>query len=84
MQYLLLIYGNEGRWNKVDAPEREQALQEFGAFTQGIHQSGHLRGGNELDRTSKAATVRVRDGKAHRHRRSFRRNQGTVGRLLPD
>jgi hypothetical protein len=37
MQYLLLIYGNEGRWNKIDAPEREQALQEFGAFTQSIH-----------------------------------------------
>ena len=49
MQYLLLIYGNEGRWNKVDAPERENVLGEFGAFTQSIHQSGHLRGGNELD-----------------------------------
>ena len=63
MQYLLLIYGNEGRWNKVDAPEREDVLQEFQAFTQSIHQSGHLRGANELDFTSKAATVRVREGK---------------------
>ena len=63
MQYLLLIYGNEGRWNKIDAPEREQALLEYGAFTQSIHQSGHLRGGNELDLVSKAATVRLRDGK---------------------
>ena len=64
MQYLLLIYGNENRWDKVDAPERENVLGEFGAFTQSIHQSGHLRGGNELDLTSKAVTVRVRDGKS--------------------
>lgn len=63
MQYLLLIYGNEGRWDKVDADEHEKTLQEFGAFTQSIHKSGHLRGGNELDLTSKATTVRVRDGK---------------------
>ena len=63
MQYLLLIYGNENRWEKIDSPEREKALQEFGAFTRSIHQSGHLLGSNELDLTSKAATVRVRDGK---------------------
>ncbi len=63
MQYLLLIYGSESRWDKVSGSEREKTLQEFGAFTQSIHQSGHLRGGNELDLTSKAATVRVRDGK---------------------
>ena len=64
MQYLLLIYGNENRWDKIDWPERENVLQEFGAFTQSIHQSGHLRGGNELDVTTKASTVRVRDGKS--------------------
>ncbi len=64
MQYLLLIYGNENRWDKVDGAEREKTLQEFGAFTQSIHQSGHLRGGNELDVTTKASTVRVRDGKS--------------------
>lgn len=63
MQYLLLIYGSESRWDKVSGAEREKTLQEFGAFTQSIHQSGHLRGGNELDLTAKATTVRVRDGK---------------------
>lgn len=63
MQYLLLIYGSESRWDKLDGPERNKTLQEFGAFTQSIHKSGHLRGGNELDLTSKATTVRVRNGK---------------------
>ncbi len=63
MQYLLLIYGEEARWDKLPATERENVLQEFGEFTSGIAQSGHLRGGNELDVTSKATTVRVRNKK---------------------
>jgi hypothetical protein len=63
MQYLLLIYGNESRWDKHDEAERGKILQEFGEFTNSIAKTGHLRGGNELDTTSKATTVRVRDGK---------------------
>lgn len=63
MQYLLLIYGNEIYWDKLSAAEHEKVSQEYGEFTQGIAASGHLKGGNELDRTSKATTVRVRDGK---------------------
>jgi hypothetical protein len=64
MQYLLLIYSNENRWDKSNSLERENVLGEFRAFTQSIHQSGLLRGANELDLTSKAVTVRVRDGKS--------------------
>lgn len=44
MQYLLLIYGSESRWDKLSGAEREKTLQEYGAFTQSIHKSGHLRG----------------------------------------
>jgi len=63
MQYLLLIYGNETYWDKLSEKEREKIMEEYGAFTQSIAGSGHLRGGNELAATSKATTVRVRDGK---------------------
>ena len=28
MQYLLLIYGNENRWDKIESPERENVLGE--------------------------------------------------------
>lgn len=63
MQYLLLIYGNESKWEKQDAGERDRILAEYSAYTRSIHASGHLRGGNELDVTATAATVRVRDGK---------------------
>jgi hypothetical protein len=63
MQYLLLIYGAESHWTNSNQSERDRILQEYGEYTQSIAKSGHLRGGNELDTTSKATTVRLRDGK---------------------
>jgi len=63
MQYLLLIYGNESRWNTIPQPEQDKIMQEFMDYSRSIAQSGHMRGGNELNITSTAKTVRVRDGK---------------------
>jgi len=63
MQYLLLIYGNENQLNQRNPAEQDKILQEYGEFSKSIAQSGHMRGGNELDRISKAKTVRVRNGK---------------------
>ncbi len=63
MQYLLLIYGNEPLWNKMTEAEHGKISQEYADFTKSIAASGHLKGGNELDRTSTATTVRMRDGK---------------------
>jgi hypothetical protein len=63
MQYLLLIYGEEAQWDKIDEKERDAVLQEFMSFTKSIAQSGHYRAGNELHPTSRATTVRLRNGK---------------------
>jgi len=63
MQYLLLIYGNENQFNQMSPAEQNKVLQEYGEFSKSIAGSGHMRGGNELDRISKAKTVRVRAGK---------------------
>ena len=63
MQYLLLIYGNEAHMKKQGESERKAITDEFIDFTGSIAQSGHLRGGNELNVTSTAKTVRVRDKK---------------------
>jgi hypothetical protein len=59
MQYLLLIYENEKRFSK-GYPEAE--LAEYRAF--GKEFASAIKGGNALQLTSSAATVRVRDGKA--------------------
>ena len=63
MQYLLLIYANESYRNKLTEAEQKALLQEYSNFTKSIAQSGHYRGGNELDHIATAATVRVRSGK---------------------
>ncbi len=63
MQYLLLIYGAEGAWDGMPVSEASKMTQEFGAFTQSIMDNGNYKGGNRLHPTSKATTVRVRDGK---------------------
>jgi hypothetical protein len=63
MQYLLLIYGSEAHYGKLSKAEQEKISEEYGAYTKSIADSGHLRGGNELDVIAKAGTVRVRNGK---------------------
>jgi hypothetical protein len=61
MQYMLLIYDNEGR--KLTPAEGGQLMQEYIAFTQSIVKSGNFKAGDPLERTSTATTVRVRNGK---------------------
>lgn len=63
MQYLLMIYQNEVEYAKIDAETSQKMLQEYGAFTQSIIQSGNFKAGDRLRPTSTATTVRVRDGK---------------------
>ena len=58
MQYLLLIYENEKRFSK-GYPEAE--LAEYRAL--GKEFASVIKGGNALQPTASAATVRVRDGK---------------------
>lgn len=58
MQYLLLIYDNEKRWEQGFDPAELQSWNEFG----GKHHAA-IKGGNALRPTSEATTVRVRDGK---------------------
>jgi len=62
MQYLLLIYSPESDLEKLTPAERDAILKEYSAFTQSIAKCGHLRGGNELNSTKTASTMRVRDG----------------------
>lgn len=63
MEYLLLIYGRESAWSEMSEAEKGQMMQDYGAFTEGIRESGHYKGGNPLQPISTATTVQVRDGK---------------------
>jgi hypothetical protein len=63
MQYMLLIYESEASAAKRSALEQGKLTQEFMTFTQDIAKAGKLKGGDRLDRSSTATTVRVRNGK---------------------
>jgi hypothetical protein len=63
MQYLLMIYQNEAEYAKNDAATSQKMLGEYQTFTQSIIQSGNFKGGDRLQPTTTATTVRVRDGK---------------------
>ena len=63
MRYLCLIYEDESLWQTMPKAEGEKIFGEYYAFTEGIQKSGHYLGGNPLQPTHTASTVRVRNGK---------------------
>ena len=63
MQYLLLIYENEKAFADVSQEEGAKIFNEYKEYTESIKASGNLRAGDALEPTTKATTVRVRDGK---------------------
>lgn len=63
MQYLLLCCFNEKRWAQMPGAQKEQIMQEYDTFIQGIVRSGHYRAGAKLQPTSMATTVRQMEGK---------------------
>jgi hypothetical protein len=63
MKYLCLIYDEEATFGSMSKSEIEALMGEYFAFTKDIRDSGHYLGGNDLQRTSNATTVRVRNGR---------------------
>ena len=63
MQYLLLIYNNERNWTELPEADVGTLMGDYMSFTQSIAKSGHYKGGNALQPTNTATTVRVRNGK---------------------
>jgi hypothetical protein len=63
MQYLILIYENEAEFGAMAPEERKKIFGEYMEFSKSIVASGHYKGGNALQPTSTATTVRIRGGK---------------------
>jgi hypothetical protein len=64
MRYLLTIYDDETTWNDVTPEQSAQTMAAYGAFGEEAQKAGVLLGGEGLQPTSTATTVRVRDGEA--------------------
>jgi hypothetical protein len=63
MKYLCLIYEDETAFGKMPKAEAGKMMGEYQAYTADIKRSGHYLGGNALQPTQAASTVRVRNGK---------------------
>jgi len=63
MKYFLLIYQNEPALEAARQADRDQVHAAYGAYTEALQKAGILRGGDALERSSIATTVRVANGK---------------------
>ena len=63
MKYMLLICDEEKSFERMSTSDYGQLIGEYRAFTEEIRRSGHYVAGSQLQPTSTATTVRVRDGK---------------------
>ena len=61
MQYMLLINDDEQVWAKMPDEERNGVYQEYGAYTNELREKGVYVDGNQLQPSTTATTVRVRD-----------------------
>jgi hypothetical protein len=63
MKYLLLICGEEHAWATMAGGDRQQLMADFRQFTRDIQTSGQYVNGSQLQPSTAATSVRVRDGK---------------------
>jgi hypothetical protein len=62
MRYALLIYASEQEWAAQSEEQAQAVNQEYMTFTKDIIDRGLMKGGEALQGTATATTVRVREG----------------------
>jgi hypothetical protein len=63
MKYMLLIHDDEKAWGRLSDAERQKIYAEYGAFSAELRAAGQYLAGSQLQPTTTATSVRVRDGK---------------------
>ena len=62
MQYLLMIYSEEGRWHQMTDSERQQGVAAYHAYTEALKKAEVLAGANRLQHTNVDGKPQVLDG----------------------
>ena len=62
MQYMLLIYAARGAWESYSEEEQKAMYEEYVALGRRLREQGKLVGSHELQSSSTATTVQVKDG----------------------
>ena len=63
MRYVLLIHHDEPAWERLSETQRQSIYAEFRQLRQELLSSGQYLDGSQLQPTSVATSVRLRDGK---------------------
>jgi hypothetical protein len=63
MRYMLLIYKEERWWDALSPGDQDTLVQRAVDYSEARRDSGFYQGGDRLEATTTATTVRVRDGK---------------------
>ena len=64
MQYILMLYVNEGGWSNLTKAQQEEGVAAYSAYTQALKKSGVWVGSDRLKPSSAATTVRISNGKS--------------------
>ena len=62
MQYLLTIYADESLWTNASPEDVDRTMAAYGALGEEMKAAGVILGGEGLQSSSTATTVKVRDG----------------------
>jgi hypothetical protein len=65
MKYMLLIYGDEAKMRAIPKEDASKMMPAYLAYTEALKKAGVLLGGDRLQFTETATTVRIRDGKTN-------------------
>ncbi len=79
MKYALLLYDTEGGDPEFGTPEMDAEMQQWFEFTSDLQAAGKHLGGEALNPTETATTVRVRDGKTITVDGPFAETKETLG-----
>lgn len=63
MKFVCLGYAEESKWTTTPQRELESMVEECLIYDDFLRKNGHFLGGEALQASSKAATLRYRDGK---------------------
>jgi hypothetical protein len=64
MKYALLLYADEGTWEGLEPEAQGEVMAQHEAATEAMRAVGAYVGGEALDLTNTARTVRLREGKS--------------------
>ena len=62
MQYMLLIYAQEGGWDDIPADAQEAELAKWWAYSEEMSKAGVMVAGDALQPTATATSLQQRDG----------------------